>query len=114
MHDDPPATAPDADDAWGFAPPPFRPAAALERLRRGLREAGLGERGGRWETRDGRAVARISPPTAEATVLEVARAARLRRGDADWQPRTLRHDADLRRFLDDLRRLLADARDGDD
>lgn len=115
-HAAPPAPdeAAPADDTWGFAPPPFQPAAAFERLRRGLREAGLSERGGVWEARGGLAVARLSPPPASATTLEVARVTRLQRGGADWRSRTLRHDADLRQFLDELRRLLAGARDGDD
>ncbi|MEN9891366.1 MAG: hypothetical protein RLY78_1661 [Pseudomonadota bacterium] len=119
MHDDHPTDTdprddPPADAAWGFAPPAFNPTAALDRLRRGLREAGLSERAGVWEARGGLAVARVSPPTAQATTLDVARAVRLRRSGTDWRSHTLRHDADLRHFLDELRRLLAGARDADD
>ena len=40
-----------SDEGWGFAPPPFKPDEALQRLRRDLREAGLLEREGAFERR---------------------------------------------------------------
>jgi hypothetical protein len=48
-----------SDEGWGFAPSPFKPDEALQRLRRDLREAGLAEREGCFERR-GLAIARLA------------------------------------------------------
>jgi hypothetical protein len=64
-------------EEWGFAPPPFKPDEALQRLRRDLREAGLTEREGRFERR-GSAIARtaVVAETIAAAVKKPSRTAR--------------------------------------
>ena len=48
-----------SDDAFGFAPPPFKPDEALQRAKRELRELGLSEREGRFDRR-GVAIAKLA------------------------------------------------------
>lgn len=91
-----------------FAPPAFRPEAALQRLRRELRDAGLTEREGRFEHR-GQAVARAAL-SADGQSLAVALAKRPAR-TPEWQERSLRGSAQLRDWLAEVKQRLAAARD---
>ena len=59
-------------DDFGFAPPPFKPEEALQRLRRDLRELGLSEREGVFERR-GLAIARVRVDGAQLAAALVER-----------------------------------------
>ena len=94
-----------------FAPPPFDPGNALASLRRTLRELRLDERGGAFELR-ARPVVRARP---DAGVLRLEIARRLSR-TPEWDGFEVRDHAQLRRFVDELRKRMArwdDARDTD-
>jgi len=99
-----------SDDDFGFAPPPFKPDEALQRLKRELRELGLVERAGRFERR-GTAIARV---VAEGDGLRVERVRRPSRTSPEWQARVLLSSADSRDFVADLKRQLAQWSDRDD
>jgi hypothetical protein len=90
----------DADDF--FAPPPFKPTEALQRLQRDLRSLGLVERAGVFE-RQGQAW--VTVRTA-AQALEVALAKAPAR-TPQWQPRTLKDNAQLRDFVAAVKQQLA-------
>ena len=98
------------DDAFGFAPPPFRPAEALQQLRRTLRSlTGLAERGGQFEWKGQRVL--------ELEANDAAIEARLARRPAqrpEWEPRTLKNGADVRRFTDEVKQRVARWRDADE
>ena len=97
-------------DGWGFAPPPFEPEEALQRLRREWRELGLVEREGVFERR-GLAVARVHIDGAVLAADVVRRPVRL---GPKWQSRVLRSGADLRDCTTDLKKKLAQWSDRDD
>ncbi len=97
-------------DDFGFAPPPFKPDEALASLTRSLREQGLTPHGNLFERR-GTAIARAS---VDGDVLTAARVKRPSRSSPEWQPRTLRSSADLRDFVADLKKQLAQWSDRDD
>jgi hypothetical protein len=89
-----------------FAAPAFDPAVALTGLRRSLRElGGLKECGaGPFEYEfAGKPVARIA---AVGTSIDAALARQLSRSP-DWQPHPLKSSADVRRYIETLKRLLA-------
>ncbi|MGL6110750.1 MAG: hypothetical protein ACRC2B_11720, partial [Rubrivivax sp.] len=69
----------------GFAPPPFKPDEALQRLKRELRELGLAEREGVFERR-GLAVARVH---IDGKQLAAAIVVRPSRAGPQWQARAL-------------------------
>lgn len=97
-----------ADEDWGFAPPPFKPDAALVQLRRSLRDLKLDERGGGFESRGRRLV--------ELVAGDAAIDARLVKRPAlapEWESRRLASAADVRRFLDEVRQRLARWADDD-
>lgn len=96
--------------AWGFAPPPFRPEEALQRLRRDLRELGLAEREGCFERRG----LRIARPVLAEGLLRIDTVQRPVRSSPQWQPRTLHSMADVRDYLTDLKKKLAQWSDHDD
>lgn len=93
-----------------FAPPPFRPDEAMQRLKRELRELGLAEREGRFE-RKGVAIARAA---IDGETIAAARVQRPSRNSPQWQPKTIRSAADLRDFVADLKQRLAQWSDRDD
>jgi hypothetical protein len=99
-----------SDETWGFAPPPFKPDEALQRLRRDLREAGLAEREGRFERR-GLALARLA---VDGDAIAAAVVRRPSRSSPEWSARTLNSGADVRDFAADLKRKLAQWSDTDD
>jgi hypothetical protein len=93
-----------------FAPPPFKPDEALQRLQRELRELGLSEREGRFERR-GLAIARVA---IDGDILRAARVRRPSRSSPEWQERALRSSADVRDFVANLKQQLALWSDRDD
>lgn len=99
-----------SDEGWGFAPPPFKPDEALQRLRRDLREAGLTEREGVFERR-GSQIARLA---VDGTVIKAETVRRPSRSSPEWQARTLRSSADLRDYVAELKKKLAAWSDTDD
>ena len=97
-------------DDFGFAPPPFKPEDALPKLQRDLRALGLAERAGLFERR-GTAIARAVIDGAE---IRAARVRRPSRSSPDWLPKVLRSSADVRDFVADLKKQLAQWSDRDD
>ena len=95
---------------FGFAPPPFKPDEALQRLKRELREAGLSEREGRFERR---AVA-MAKAVVDGNVIQAAVVKRPSRASPEWQAKTLKSSADVRDFVTDLKKKLAAWSDSDD
>jgi hypothetical protein len=98
-----------SDDS-GFAPPPFKPDEALQRLRRELRDLGLAEREGVFERR-GLAIARVR---VDGTQLAAAIVQRPSRNSAQWQARTLASSAAVRDFSAALKKALQQWGDRDD
>jgi hypothetical protein len=97
-------------EEFGFAPPLFDAAAALQRLKHELREMGLAEREGVFERR-GLAIARAGVQDGRLTAARVKRPAR---SGPEWQQRELGSAADLRDFTADLKRALVQWSDRDD
>jgi hypothetical protein len=95
---------------FGFVPPAFNADEALARLKRDLRDAGLGERAGTFE-RKGLAIARVAldGPAVSAAIVK-----RPSRSSPEWQARKLASSADVRDFVADLKRKLASWNDRDD
>ena len=89
-------------DEGFFAPPPFRPDEALQRLKRELRELGLTEREGMFERR-GLVVARAK---VDGSVVAAARVRRPSRASPEWQPCTLDSAAAQREFVAALKKAL--------
>jgi hypothetical protein len=100
----------DMSEEWNLAAPPFKPDEALQTLRRDLRALGLTEREGRFERR-GVVIARC---TVEGEALHAARVKRPSRSSPEWMQKALRSGADLRDFVADLKRQLAQWSDRDD
>ena len=99
-----------SNDDFGFTSPPFKPEHALAGLARSLRELGLLERAGRFERR-GTPIARA---TVDGAALRAARVKRPSRTSPDWQERLLHSSADVRDFVADLKKQLAQWSDRDD
>jgi hypothetical protein len=97
-------------DDLGLALPPFQPDEALQKLRRELRGLGLTEREGRFERR-GVAIARAA---VNGGALRAARVRRPSRNSPEWLDKALGSSADLRDFVADLKRQLAQWSDRDD
>ena len=97
-------------DDFGFALPPFKPAEAQQALRRELRALGLTEREGQFERR-GSLIARA---VVDGAVIRAARVQRPARSSPEWLDKTLRSSADVRDFVADLKKQLAQWSDSDD
>lgn len=97
-------------EVFGFAPPPFKPDEALQRLKRELRELGLSEREGVFERR-GLGVARVR---VDGVQLAVALVRRPSRSSPAWQPRMLASSAEVRDFAAECKRALQQWGDRDD
>lgn len=92
-----------ADDDFGFAPPPFKTDEALLQLKRSLRDLKLAERSGGFELK-GRRLVELSADAAQISARLVRRPALT----PEWEGATpLKSAADVRRFVDELRRRLA-------
>lgn len=98
------------DDLSGWALPAFQPEQALRGLAQQLRALGLSERAGVFERR-GQAVARAA---VDGDAIAAARVKRPARSSPDWQARRLRHAGDVRDFVADLKKALAQWSDHDD
>lgn len=96
--DDP---AGDSGEAWGFATPPFRPTDAREQIRRAMRDLRLSERTGGFE-RSGRRIAELE--VGEATLS--VRLARKPAITPEWDRATLSTSAQVRQWIDEVRRRL--------
>jgi hypothetical protein len=81
-------------DNQGFAPPPFKPDEALARLKRELRDLGLTERDGVFESR-GLAIARARVDGAQLAAAIVQRPSR---ASPQWRSRTLASSSAARDF----------------
>ena len=97
-------------DDFSFAAPPFKPDDALQRLQRELGNLGLVERAGRFERR-GTPIARAA---IDGAALRAARVKRPSRTSPEWQERLLHSSADVRDFVADLKKQLAQWSDRDD
>ena len=98
------------DDLGGFAPPLFDPDAALQRMRRELRDLGLVEREGRFERR-GVAIAQAA---VDDSALRVAVVRKPSRNSPEWLTKTVISSAAARDVVADLKRKLNAWEDGDD
>ena len=97
-------------DDYGFAPPPFKPDEALQRLRRDLRDLGLTEREGRFERRGlALARARVDGDRIAAAIVE-----RPSRNSPKWRERVVDSHASLRDFGAELKRSMQQWGDRDD
>ena len=94
----------------GFSLPPFKPEEALLTLERGLRNLGLVEREGRFERR-GSVIARAA---VDGATLRAARVKRPSRSSPEWTEKPLRSAADVRDFIADLKKQLAQWSDSND
>jgi len=97
-------------DDFSVAAPPFKPDEALASLTRSLRDLGLTPRAGLFERR-GTAIARAA---VDGNALAAARVKRPSRTSPQWLPKTLRSSADVRDFVNDLKKQLAQWSDRDD
>jgi hypothetical protein len=91
-----------ADDAWGFAPPPFNAEQALLQLQRALRDCKLSARGNGFEQR--------GKPVIELEVDQGAIAARLARRlvtTPEWDRFSINSAADQRKLVDEVKKRLA-------
>ena len=91
------------DDSLDWALPAFKPGEALEKLQRDLRALGLAERNGQFERR-GTAIAKAK---VDGAAIAAARVKKPMRSSPEWQPKTLKHSADVRDFVNDLKKSLA-------
>ena len=85
-----------------FAPPPFNPETARATLARALRDLKLAERGGAFEF-NGQPVVKA---TADGAVLKLDVVKRPVRSP-DWEHAQASDHAQLRRFIDDVKRRVA-------
>ena len=85
-----------------FAPPPFNPETARATLVRALRDLKLAERGGAFEF-NGQPVVKASVDGAALKLDVVKRPAR----SPDWEHAQAADHAQLRRFVDDVKRRVA-------
>ncbi|MBK6863129.1 MAG: hypothetical protein IPG91_05880 [Ideonella sp.] len=93
-----------------FDPPAFRPDDALQQLQRTLRSlGGLAERAGQFEWKGRPAVTLAVRGGAIDACL-----ARKPLTRPEWETRTLKNGADVRRFVDDVKQRLARWRDADE
>ena len=91
-----------SDDAFGFAPPPFKPDDALAQIKRALRDLRLAERGNGFDLRGKRVV--------ELAVEAAAIKARLARKLAltpQWDTQTVQSTTEQRKLVDEVKRRLA-------
>lgn len=98
------------DAGTGFGLPPFKADEALQKLKRELRELGLSEREGRFERRG----ITLAKANVQGDTILAARVRRPSRSSPEWMERTLRSSADLRDFVADLKKQLAQWSDRDD
>lgn len=98
-----------SDDDFGFAPPPFDAAAALEQLRRALRDCKLAERGSGFDLR-GKRVVEVA---LAAGAIDVRLARRLAL-TPEFDRQRIASAADQRKFVDEVRKRLVRWERGDE
>jgi hypothetical protein len=91
-----------SDDAFGFAPPTFKPDEALVTLTRQLRDLKLGERGNAFEQRG----KRVIELAVEGNVIQ-ARLARRLMLTPEWDRIAVKSAADQRKLVDEVKKRLA-------
>ncbi|MDE2614650.1 MAG: hypothetical protein KGL78_14495 [Burkholderiales bacterium] len=89
---------PDLPD-FGFAPPPFDAAKALEQIKRALRDLKLAERGNGFELRG----KRVTELQADGAVI-AARLARRLALTPEWDRLRIESAADQRKFIDEVKK----------
>jgi hypothetical protein len=92
----------DNDKPIGFAPPPFDADGAMVALKRQLRDLKLSERGPRFELK-GRAVVELAATDGHIDARLAKRASQV----PEWTRHTLRSSADVRGFVEQVKRTLA-------
>jgi len=92
------------DELAGFAPPPFKPDAALEQLRRSLRELGLRERGAGFDLRGKPVLEMQLERGAPALSVRLARKLAL---TPEWDKLRVTSATDQRKLLDEVKKRLA-------
>ncbi|MEO7851053.1 MAG: hypothetical protein ABIR94_02200 [Rubrivivax sp.] len=90
------------DNDFGLAVPPFDVAGAMVLLKRHLRDLKLSERGARHELK-GRAVVELAAAEDHIDVRLAKRAS----ASPEWSRHQLRSSADVRGFVDQVKRTLA-------
>jgi hypothetical protein len=90
-----------SDDDWNLALPPFKPGDALVQLKRSLRDLKLAERGESFEYKARRVIELRAEP--DHVAVRLARRPALA---PDWESRALKSGADVRKFVDEVRRRL--------
>lgn len=95
---------------FGFAPPPFNPTTALQRVQRELKALGLAERAGTFERR-GLVIARVAMVEAELRASLVQKPSR---NSPQWQHRPLADHAQVSQFCALVKNQLAAWSDSDD
>ena len=90
-----------SEDDWSIPTPAFKPAEALVQLKRSLRELKLAERGEGFEFK----ARRVVELKAESEQL-VVRLAKRPALSPEWETKTLKSAAEVRHFVDEVRRRL--------
>ena len=90
------------DDLGGFAPPPFKPDAALLQVQRSLRDMKLAARGNGFDLR-GKRVVELTSDSAAITV-KLARKLAL---TPQWDTLTVESAAEQRKLVDEVKKRLA-------
>ncbi|HEY1392728.1 MAG TPA: hypothetical protein VFV25_05105 [Methylibium sp.] len=91
------------EDNGFFAPPPFKPEEALIQLKRSLRDLrAFNERGSGFELK-GQAVIELALDGAQIHARIAKRPAR----SPEWETRALKNSADVRQFIADVKKRLA-------
>ena len=90
------------EDAFGFAPPPFKPDDALVQVKRALRDLKLAERGNAFELR-GKRVVELAVEGASIRV----RLARKLALTPQWDTQTVQSTTEQRKLVDEVKRRLA-------
>ena len=94
-------------DDFGFAPPPFKPDEALERLKRDLRALRVfSERGAAFEWK-GRAAVELGLETVNGSAVLKLRLAKRPAVNPEWELRWLKSNAEARSALDEIKRRVA-------
>ncbi len=90
-----------------FAPPPFKPDEALERLKRDLRALRVfSERGAAFEWK-GRAAVELGLETVDGSAALKLRLAKRPAVSPEWEPRRLKSNTEVRSALDEIKRRVA-------
>jgi hypothetical protein len=95
-----------SDDAFGFAPPPFKPEEALTQLKRSLRDLKLNERAGVQTSAFELRGKRVLELVVDGAQIQ-ARLARKLALTPEFDKQTISSATDQRKLLDELKKRLA-------